>query len=233
MPEFFSTQEEADRALEIPLEGLENLGGGDIPPEPQAPNAGQPVALEEDGNIQAQPNDAPEVVAALDIDKKPAETVDEAIAMDNGNLEIGAPGQPSPLDGGLNVDGFMHAMQTSLQPNEIHRGHELSPQASQANTLPVNMPEGTTAIHPDDMMPAVQALANNFTSMNEVGILLDPQDRVMYGISVMSNDKLRSDIKAQLIDQAMRDGKIVPQALSRDWYEARNLILKPINPGGF
>lgn len=100
------------------------------------------------------------------------------------------------------------------------------------NTLPLNMPEGLTQIAQPDYPLAVQALAGSFRSMNQLGMILDPMERSAYAVSVMSNDQLRSDVKAQLIDQVMRDGKIVPEALSKDWYEARNLVLRPpVQPG--
>lgn len=110
------------------------------------------------------------------------------------------------------------------------RPEEVTAYNPASNTLPAKLPPGATPIHPADMPLAVQALAMGYGSMNEVGMLLDPADRVAYSLSVMNNRALRSDLKAQLIDQVMRDGKIVPEALGREWYEARNINLKPFNP---
>ena len=110
------------------------------------------------------------------------------------------------------------------------RPQQPTPFSPEMNTLPVTLPPGTTPIHPGDYPTAVQLLANSFPSMSQTGIVLDPSERSAYAISVMSNQNLRSDLKAQLIDQVMRDGKIVPEALGKDWYEARNLNLRSFTP---
>lgn len=101
------------------------------------------------------------------------------------------------------------------------------------NTLPKKMPPGLTEIHPEDGFPVTQALAQSFPSMNELGMLLDPNDRVAYSVSVMGNESLDSQIKAQIIEEAMRRGKIAPEALASDWYLARGINLRPmIDLGG-
>lgn len=121
---------------------------------------------------------------------------------------------------------------SQLKTPAEQRPPDLDKKSPEYNTLPLNMPEGLTQIQQNDYPLAVQALAGSFRSMNQMGMILDPMERSAYAVSVMSNDSLRSDVKAQLIDQAMRDGKIVPEALSKDWYEARNIILRPpIQPG--
>jgi len=97
------------------------------------------------------------------------------------------------------------------------------------NTLAQKLPVGMEAIHPADMEAVTDVLSKSFFSMSTTGILLDPNERVMYVTSIMENTAIRADVRAQLIDQAMRDGKIVPEALPKAWFEARGLLLLPPN----
>lgn len=99
------------------------------------------------------------------------------------------------------------------------------------NTLPVQLPKGATYIDRQDMPNVLNAMIGAFPSMNEMGMVLDPIERTSYAISVMSNTSLRSDLKAQIIETAMQNGKIVPEALGKDWYEARGIALR-LPPGG-
>jgi hypothetical protein len=118
----------------------------------------------------------------------------------------------------------------SMSAPAVQREPSANVNSPQANLLPAQLPEGMTPIHPDDFPITTQMLAQSFLSMNETGMILSTSDRVAYAMAVMNNRSLRSDVKAQHIDQVMRDGKIVPQALSPDWYEARNFSLRPFNP---
>jgi len=115
------------------------------------------------------------------------------------------------------------------KPATIDRKTIIDSYAPVNNTLAQKMPEGVTEIHPADMEAVTDVLSKSFFSMSSTGILLDPAERVMYATSVMENSSMRADVRAQLIDQAMRDGKILPEALPKSWYEARGLLLLPPN----
>ena len=97
----------------------------------------------------------------------------------------------------------------------------------QNNTLPQKREAGIEEIHPADLPAVADVLGKSFMSMSSTGIVLDPMERVMYATSVMENSAMRPDVMAQIVDQAMRDGKIMPEALPKSWYEARGLLLLP------
>lgn len=125
--------------------------------------------------------------------------------------------------------GFSQAMLAraafSEEPNE-----QVAPIHNIPNTLVPQLPEGLTPIGEQDFPNAVQIAAGAFPSMSETGILVDPQDRMMYSMAVMSNKEMRSDLKAKHVDQVMRDGRFALEALPNAWYAARNLNLTPIDP---
>lgn len=105
--------------------------------------------------------------------------------------------------------------------------------AKYARLLPKKKPDGVTQI-PDQLKPAaIQMLAQGFPSLNELGIARDMNDRMVYARSVLANEELRSDIRAKLIDDALKTGRILPEALSRTWYASQGLQLPlPPEPGG-
>lgn len=160
------------------------------------------------------------------------EAAGESIQQDAGPeaVPIVESGQPKSMVEALQA--VSNASMVGQMSTNEQRPAEPDVYSPEANTLPPKLPPGTTSIHPDDYPFAVQALAASFGSMNQVGMLIDPADRTGYAISVMNNRELRADIKAQLIDQAMRDGRIVPEALGKDWYAARNLNLRMFNENG-
>lgn len=119
------------------------------------------------------------------------------------------------------------AMPQPQQPKQISRKSIIENYGPRGNTLAAKLPAGLEEFHPADMEAVTQTLSASFMSMSSTGILLDPMERVMYATSVMENTTVRADIRAQLIDQAMRDGKVLPQALPKSWYEARGLLLLP------
>jgi len=94
---------------------------------------------------------------------------------------------------------------------------------------PVVTPPGFTHLEPVDVRNASQIASQEYMSITPTGILTDVQDRLSYVMAVMENYGIPSDKKAQLVDQAMRDGKILLQALPKQWYEARGL--QPLPPG--
>lgn len=96
-----------------------------------------------------------------------------------------------------------------------------------ANTLPVKNNSGMRPLNPIDLPQVGEILSLEYLSMTETGIVIDPQERISYVTAVMANDALRSDVKAQLVDQAMRDGKIMPEALPAAFFESRGLLLLP------
>jgi hypothetical protein len=122
-----------------------------------------------------------------------------------------------------------NAVQQPQAAPEVDRKTIIDSYGSRGNTLAQKLPAGVEAIHPADLEGVTQALSSSFMSMSSTGIILDPMERAMYATSVMENTGMRADVRAQLIDQAMRDGKILPEALPRSWYEARGLSLLPAN----
>lgn len=133
-----------------------------------------------------------------------------------------APPQAVDVEAPNSLMAGLPGMQAPTPPSPLQ-----SSLSDRYNTVPQRMAEGLNKISELDWPHVGQLLANEYMSMSETGIVLDPMDRVNYARSVMANDSLRSDIKAQLVDQAMRDGKIMPEALPKVWYEARGLKLLP------
>lgn len=153
-----------------------------------------------------------------------------AFQAEHGSDELMSPESlaPSGVDAGSLAQLVLGQTVPELeQPQLMDRRSIVESYGPENNTLAMNLPPGLEDINPADMELATKLLADNFLSMSETGILLDPQDRVVYATSVMENTSVRSDVRAQLVDQAMRDGKILPQALPKSWYEARGLILLP------
>jgi|19_taG_2_1085344.scaffolds.fasta_scaffold00074_46 hypothetical protein len=143
-------------------------------------------------------------------------------------------GLPQQAPSGLDPAGLASAVlgQSIPQPQEapqLDRKTIIDSYGPQNNTIAQKLPVGMDPIHPADMEAVTDVLSKSFFSMSTTGILLDPTERVMYVTSIMENTAIRADVRAQLIDQAMRDGKIVPEALPKAWFEARGLLLLPPN----
>ena len=145
-----------------------------------------------------------------------------------------APMMPGPQGPSLNPSDLASAVLGNAVPQPeltqvLDRKTIVESYGPQGNTLAQQLPEGIEPIHPADMESVTDVLSKSFMAMSSTGILLDPMERVMYATSVMENTAMRADIRAQLIDQAMRDGKILPEALPKSWFEARGLLLLPPN----
>lgn len=121
----------------------------------------------------------------------------------------------------------LQKIQQPEQSDQARMGHDPSRELVKQvpNTLRDKLPPGATQIDPRQMPEIVSALAQSFPSMGPTGILLDPNDRTAYALSVLGNPDLKSDLKARLIDEAMKTGKLVPEALSKDWFDARGITI--------
>lgn len=140
--------------------------------------------------------------------------------------------EPVALPPGINPNDLAsavlgNAIPQAEAPQQISKKSIIENYGPANNTLAQQLPAGLEEIHPADMEGVTQALSTSFMSMSSTGIILDPMERVMYATSVMENTAVRADVRAQLIDQAMRDGKVLPQALPKSWYEARGMLLLP------
>lgn len=163
--------------------------------------------------------------------------------------QIGSMGTPAPIDiSGASMDTPVSPplmeeptvdptqfanllLAKSTIPEEAEEGTPTDPKVqalrNAANTIPQTNASGLNDFNPVDMPQVVGILGEEFASMSPTGVIFDPMERVAFVTSVMANDSLRSDIKAQLVDQMMRDGKAIPQALPKAWFEARGLTLLP------
>ena len=95
------------------------------------------------------------------------------------------------------------------------------------NTLPPKKPDGITNIPLEVKPVAIQAMAIAYPSMNNMGILQSMDDRMSYSRAVMANEGLRSDIRAKMIQENLQSGRVIPEALSNDWYLAQGVQLPP------
>jgi len=136
---------------------------------------------------------------------------------------------PAPFQGQSNslAELVLGSTVPEPQPQGVTRGDLLESYAPVNNTLQQKQPGTLQPLNPVDTEPAVVLLSESYPSMSPTGILLDGADRLSYSTSVMENTKVRADIRAQLVDQVMRDGKVIPEALPSEWYEARGLRLLP------
>lgn len=198
-----------------------------------------PLEFESEEDFQA--------AVASDIQQEDADVLGQLASPEVAPLEFGSeedfqqaalpqeqplPQPEAPQSPGLNPADLAsavlgNALPQPEAPKQVSRKSLVENYGPSNNTLAARLPEGLEELHPADMEAVAQTLGASFPSMSDTGILLDPMERVMYATSVMENTTVRADIRAQLIDQAMRDGKILPQALPKSWYEARGLLLLP------
>lgn len=86
------------------------------------------------------------------------------------------------------------------------------------------VPPGVYNIPPQIMPQVTQILGNTFTSLQSNGVMANGRDRMAFAMAVMRlNDELPSTRKATLMNQVMKDGRIVPELLPPAWYEAQGL----------
>lgn len=210
MAEIFSSEEEAMAAAKAALSGLEEP----LEAVPAVPDVNAPAA---------PPAVVPPAAAPVE---EPAELQSVAEPIEP-PVEESIPAAPMPEQASLDAAGFMDVLNIARAPETKPNPNvnNVDPVDPQTNTLRVQLPEGATIVPPEMTESAVSLMAQAFPSMNQVGMLLDINDRLAYAMSVMGNKQLRGDIKAQIADQVMRDGKITMEALPHDWYEARNMIL--------
>lgn len=100
------------------------------------------------------------------------------------------------------------------------------PQQETTNTIPAKVPPGFTEIPEPMKEGALYLMSSAFPSMATSGMIINPQERISYAVSVMSNTKLRSDIRAQIIDETMRTGTAIPEALPEVWYRAQGMDVR-------
>lgn len=129
----------------------------------------------------------------------------------------------------LNMLTFLEGLKNEheIQNAERNVGAQSSFNAQDINPFPIIRDEGYTMIHPDDMSLAISVIQQTFPSLSETGMLTDPNDRVFAAQSIMNNPKLRSDRKAPMINELMRNGKLDPEAFHSDWYKLRGVALQP------
>lgn len=144
------------------------------------------------------------------------------------------PEQQQAMKQDLDMLTFLQGLVDSKAVEEEERriGMTSPLRKAEANPLPVIQAEGMTEINPMEMQMVMPVLSQSFPSMTPTAMLMDPNDRIFYVMSIMQNPELRSDLKAPLIDSVMRTGKFTPNALGKDWYALRGIELgKNTMPG--
>lgn len=173
-----------------------------------------------EGDAFALPNTEGQQAVPSDVRARSMGAEGDAFALPNDpEMDLLEPVGPGPAEPGLDLINI--AINDKLTPNPLQT-QENSAGAPTFNTLQSKAPE-MQPMHPALLQAVIPALQAEFPSMNEIGILLDRNDRVSFSMPIMENDKIPSTMQAQIVEEIMRTGKIFPDALPDAWFEARGL----------
>lgn len=144
--------------------------------------------------------------------------------------DMGPAEAPMPMDQTveqpLQPGFFQGAVDEILMKRNPGLQAERSADNPQYNTLSLRKAPNFMPMVPEEISAIIPVLQAEFPSMNELGILTDRAERLAFAMPIMENIDLPSTTQAQMVDELMRTGKIIPDALPQEWFEARGIPLQ-------